>query len=350
MASAGPDKAITLPTSSVQLSGSATDSDGTVSTYSWSQVSGPNTATFSSRTVAAPTVSGLLEGSYVFRLTVTDNGGASASDEATVTVHPATATGTPIVREFWAGVSGTRVADIPLHTAPTSTSQLTLFESPKYTGDNYGVRVRAYVHAPATGSYTFWIASDDHSELWLSTDESPANKRRIAYLESHTNSREWTRYPSQKSAAVSLQAGRKYYIEALHKEGAGADHLAVGWQLPDGTQERPIPGNRLSAYMAATATATLRSTTEKAEPLAASDLVVVPNPFSTSVTIYLPTGVSGIQHLIIADLAGKVVYEQTAEARGGELHLSLAQLKKGVYILTLQDGNNMPVSVKLLKQ
>ena len=29
------------------------------------------------------------------------------------------------------------------------------------------------------------------------------------------------------------------------KEGGGGDHVAVGWQLPNGTQERPIPGNRL---------------------------------------------------------------------------------------------------------
>jgi hypothetical protein len=43
-----------------------------------------------------------------------------------------------------------------------------------------------------------------------------------------------------------LEAGKRYAIEALHKEGGGNDNLAVGWQLPDGTQERPIPGNRLA--------------------------------------------------------------------------------------------------------
>ncbi|WP_460920738.1 PKD domain-containing protein, partial [Pontibacter brevis] len=312
------------------LSGSATDSDGTVSTYSWSQVSGPNTATFSSRTVAAPTVSGLLEGSYVFRLTVTDNGGASASDEAAVTVHPATASSSPIVREFWAGVSGTRVADIPLHTAPTSTSQLTLFESPKYTGDNYGVRVRAYVHAPATGSYTFWIASDDHSELWLSTDESPANKRRIAYLESHTNSREWTRYPSQKSAAVSLQAGRKYYIEALHKEGAGADHLAVGWQLPDGTQELPIPGNRLSAYMAATATA---QAAPGSEPIPSGPLLdYYPNPFTQQITLQLSGSKGERCSMKLYDVSGREVWQAQDISANQKLTLG-NELESGVYIL-----------------
>jgi len=45
-----------------------------------------------------------------------------------------------------------------------------------------------------------------------------------------------------------LTAGKKYYIEAIHREGAEGDNLAVGWQLPNGTMERPIPGIRLSPY------------------------------------------------------------------------------------------------------
>jgi N-acetylneuraminic acid mutarotase len=68
VANAGVDKTLTLPTSSVVLVGSGTDADGSIATYSWSQVSGPNTATFNSKTVAAPTVSNLVQGSYVFLL------------------------------------------------------------------------------------------------------------------------------------------------------------------------------------------------------------------------------------------------------------------------------------------
>ncbi|MFD3004071.1 PA14 domain-containing protein, partial [Pontibacter toksunensis] len=175
VANAGPDKSITLPTNNVQLSGSGTDSDGTISGYSWSQVSGP-AATLSGATTATLTAGSLLEGTYVFRLTVQDNGGLTASDDATVTVHPATTTactasGT-ILREHWASVSGGSVTDIPLGSAPTSTSQLSLFEALSGLGSNYGARVRGYICPPATGNYTFFIASDDNSELWLSTTDS----------------------------------------------------------------------------------------------------------------------------------------------------------------------------------
>ena len=48
--------------------------------------------------------------------------------------------------------------------------------------------------------------------------------------------------------AKRLETGRRDYIEALQKEDVSGDNIAVGWQLPDGTLERPIPGNRLSPF------------------------------------------------------------------------------------------------------
>ncbi|WP_336514219.1 malectin domain-containing carbohydrate-binding protein [Pollutibacter soli] len=88
-ANAGADKTITLPANSTVLNGTGTDADGTISAYTWTQVSGPSTATFSSKTVAAPTISKLKEGTYSFSLIVTDNDNAkSASDVVNVTVNP----------------------------------------------------------------------------------------------------------------------------------------------------------------------------------------------------------------------------------------------------------------------
>ncbi|MFD3004034.1 PKD domain-containing protein, partial [Pontibacter toksunensis] len=187
---------------------------------------------------------------YRVKLTVTDAAGLATTREISLYPDCNTST-TPIVRELWENVTGTAISDIPVNTRQTSTSELLLFEAPVNAGDNYGARVRAYVQAPINGDYVFWIASDQDSELWLSTDESPSTKRKIASVSGATDAREWTRFASQTSEAVTLQAGRKYYIEALHKESTGADHLAVGWQLPDGALERPIPGLRLSPFVPA---------------------------------------------------------------------------------------------------
>jgi hypothetical protein len=88
-ANAGVDQSITLPTSSVSLSGSGTDPDGTIASYAWTRVSGPNTPTITSASSASTTVTGLVQGTYVFRLTVTDNQGATGTDDVQVTVNAA---------------------------------------------------------------------------------------------------------------------------------------------------------------------------------------------------------------------------------------------------------------------
>jgi putative heme-binding domain-containing protein len=155
-----------------------------------------------------------------------------------------------IQREFWLdlpaeGISGlAKHADFP--DKPTGTGLLTRFESPVNWKENFGARIRGYIHPPQTGDYVFWMAADDYAELWLSPSEDPAKKSRIVSMSRWTPSRVWEKYPEQKSKPIRLEAGRRYYIEALQMEATVDDCLAVGWQLPDGTLERPVPGTRLS--------------------------------------------------------------------------------------------------------
>ncbi len=157
----------------------------------------------------------------------------------------------PVLREYWTGIGGTAVTDLTQQPAypgsPSGTSWEAAFEAPTDWSDGYGTRLRAYITAPANGAYTFWIAGDDNCELWLSTDEWPAHKVKIAWVPGWTSSREWTKYAEQQSAPITLAAGQRCYIEALQKEGSGGDNLAAGWSIPGGTVEQPIPGSRLDA-------------------------------------------------------------------------------------------------------
>lgn len=85
IANAGNDQIITLPTNSVTLGGSGTDADGTIASYHWDQLQG-GASTITSASSQSTTVTGLVQGVYVFRLTVTDDGGASSYDNVQVTV------------------------------------------------------------------------------------------------------------------------------------------------------------------------------------------------------------------------------------------------------------------------
>ena len=125
---------------------------------------------------------------------------------------------------------------------------MSTFQGPRDWIDNYGTRIHGYVHPPVTGQYTFYLSSDDGAELWLSPDDNPNNPA-IAKIVEHTGASGYDDW-SAASSPVTLNAGQKYYIRALHKEGTGNDHIRVGWQLPGGTLERPIPGHRLSPFMA----------------------------------------------------------------------------------------------------
>ncbi|MEI9913340.1 MAG: T9SS type A sorting domain-containing protein [Bacteroidota bacterium] len=87
IANAGNNIILTLPTNSTTLTGSGTDANGTISNYAWTRVSGPTTFTFGSAGAATTTLTGLVQGTYVFRLTVTDNNGATGTDDVTVTVN-----------------------------------------------------------------------------------------------------------------------------------------------------------------------------------------------------------------------------------------------------------------------
>ena len=89
VANAGQSKSITLPANSIILSGSATDSDGTVVSYNWSKISGPSNYHIASRTSAVSNVTNLVAGIYQFQLQVTDNGGAVGTSIVQITVNPA---------------------------------------------------------------------------------------------------------------------------------------------------------------------------------------------------------------------------------------------------------------------
>jgi hypothetical protein len=164
--------------------------------------------------------------------------------------------------EFYGNIGGgTSVSDLTssdkyINGMPDNVRPVYLAETPTDIADNFGWRMLGLITAPVTGDYAFHIAADDSSELWLSTDETPANLGAgpIAYFNGWGSARQWDPPESQGSGQqhsnpMRLTAGQKYYFMALSKEGGGGDNLAVGWTYPGVATTNVIPGQYLSAWV-----------------------------------------------------------------------------------------------------
>ncbi|WP_028981758.1 PA14 domain-containing protein [Sporocytophaga myxococcoides] len=251
-----------------------------------------------------------------------------------------------ILREFWTSVRGTTVDKIPYQLPPNGKILISQFEGPENLMDNYGTRISGYVYPPISGIYHFWIASDEQGELWLSKDDSLEHKTKIAHVPTSSFFQEWSKFPEQKSEGIYLEGGKKYYIEALHKESLKIDHISVGWRLPDGTLERPIPGNRLSPYI------TPYEETENVELIQASGadtiarILAYLNPTDKGIiTLSLLGYVDDPRvHISVFDSKGKKQYNEktTCDITSARTVLPIKErFKPGVYVIQVAVGNKM---------
>lgn len=92
VANAGSSKTVSLPLSVATLDASL--STGIISTYTWTMVSGPNTPTLTGANAPIATVSNLIIGTYVFRITL--NGGSNDTMRVFVNPIPSVGTGTTV--------------------------------------------------------------------------------------------------------------------------------------------------------------------------------------------------------------------------------------------------------------
>jgi hypothetical protein len=290
---------------------------------------------------------------YVLTAKAFDNNGDSAvSDTVRITVSGCSGTGS-ISAEGFFEIPGSQLISLAsspkFPNNPDVKASLNKFEYGPNIGDNYGARVRGYICAPQTGNYVFYISSDDQSELWLSTDENPANISRVAYVNSYTGFRQWLATPTQRSVPIRLVKGVKYYIETVHKEGGGTDHLSVGWQLPNGAFEGPIAGGSLIPWEAAGGGGSF----EEAMAAGAGDVKaltvkVQPNPSSGHFTITTKSNSETLLTFRVVDVLGRVVENRTNVPANGTIELG-ANYGKGVYFVEVVQESQVR-RLKLVKQ
>lgn len=183
-----------------------------------------------------------------------DHDGYSNLEESEFGTNPNVRGGVPgsLLLETWSNIGGSRIEDLTYQARFSGTPDKSEFifaaETPANRADNFGARMRGCAIAPTTGDYTFYLSGDDDCQFWISPSGSQFARQKAAWLNGWSNTRQWTKFASQKSPVFSLVAGQKVYIEALQKESAGGDHLEIGWKTPGSTAISVIPGSALESY------------------------------------------------------------------------------------------------------
>lgn len=210
------------------------------------------------------------------------------SSTGTVTVLAATEYPGQLKYQAWSGLNRSRIlAGDYAQANPTRARDS--FEAPWDWSNNYGARLSGYFIPPVTGNYVFFVCSDDDSDLFISTNSSPANLRLVAHETAWSGRNNWVstgdgNNTGQKrsdqfspdggvtypwSGGIPLVAGQKYFIAGVMSEGGGGDNLSAYWMLlgdpdpVDGT-----PSNFTNGLVAALSwPATTLTITEQPKPI-----------------------------------------------------------------------------------
>lgn len=189
--------------------------------------------------------------SGIYDVVVSNAGGSVQSTAILVTVQEPTTPTNEVVylaglrRQIYTNILGLAVADLraslkfPL--APDVVDSVAGGESqylPNDAGENYGQRLTGWLVPSQSGNYVFYLAADDQAQVYLSPDDNPAHKQLLVEEPGWSTWRDWessAQNPSRVSASIPLLQDQHYFLEVLHKEGTGGDHVALAWELPGGT-------------------------------------------------------------------------------------------------------------------
>ncbi|MDQ4140866.1 MAG: T9SS type A sorting domain-containing protein, partial [Bacteroidota bacterium] len=320
VANAGSDITVTLPTNTVTLKGTGTDKEGTIKQYIWNQVSGPSAAKISNTLVANPVVSGLVAGTYVFSLVVTDNQSAiSAADLMSVIVKNSTSTNSQIVSLTL--INGDTDKDI------LTIKEGTILNLATLPSKNLNIRV----NTSATGVGSVKLAL---SGRWT------INK---------TESAPYTLFGDEKNSngtinygGIALPTG-DYTLKSTPYSGSNGS----------GTAGTPLTVNFKIINQATNATISDSTSTSNANgyklpetaPASATALTNFPNPFQGITTIQFSFAQEEEYKLEVYNLSGELVsHLKSGKAAAGETIQTTwdaSQNKNGIYLIKLTTKNKV---------
>ena len=366
-ANAGPDQTIVLPASAVILSGSGIDPDGIITAYLWTQVSGPSAATITNPNAAATSVTGLVQGVYLFELRVTDNSGAFGRDTMRVTVNPTAAnmppaanagpdqnfdlpinstilsgTGTDpdgiVVAYLWTKISGPAATITNPGTSATSVTGLVqgVYQFELTVTDNNGAAGKDTVQVTVNAANIPPTANAGPDQTIM----LPTNSSTLSGSGTDTDGTivryEWQQLSGPSNNVLFSTTTAITFINNL-VDGVYVFELTV-------TDNKGATGKDI---------VTVLVTTPPVQQVVMNDARIYPNPVFDFATLEIKKiDANSKPSLLIADMSGKVVYtkELNSTLQSFTERLDLRFLGKGTYVAYVQFPNGEKRSIKLIKQ
>jgi hypothetical protein len=325
IANAGPDQTITLPTSTIALNGSGKDSDGTIASSLWSQVSGP-ACTLSNVTGTTLTLSALTAGSYKFALVVTDNLGATGKDTVMVTVNNmaqavASGAGTGLYAEYFANQN---LTGTPFTTEIDPTINFDWGNNAPITGmpvDLFSMRWTGKVVPNYTETYTFYNLSDGGIRIWVNG---------VLIIDNWTAHAAYT----ESTGTIAFQAGMSYDIKIEYYDTWYEASNKLSWSSAHQAKQI-VPKESLYP-----ANASLRM----ADAIgfeANSVLSAFPMPIKDIVYVNFSSTTSGEAEIKLLNDLAQVRFQTNVPVTSGNntATLDVSQLGSGVYILVVNSAD-----------
>jgi hypothetical protein len=355
-ANAGTDKNLTLPANSVQLAGSGTDAIGSIVSYNWSKIAGPSSFSFSSATSANTTVTGLVSGSYTFRLTVTDNQGAIDTDDVNVVVSTGTTNPPPseskqVKVNIYGGsnaysnsewnnwnTNASRTSSNFTYSDGTSSSIKAVLSAQNAVSDNSSTY--AVTMAPReVGRYASYSTSN--RTLTISGLDNGKTYNIELYGSRKGVSNNTTRYTAGGSSVDVLtdnNLDQKAVFNGLTPSGGQVVVTLTRlntYNYLNGFIITEVGSGTLSSTSINSSTATTESSTSIA-------LSVFPNPVEDRFLLQTNTTATGPMQVQLVDMTGAVKMEfnlNKSQAGSLQTYLSIGSLSPGQYVLKVQVGN-----------
>lgn len=236
---AGANAIIQLPLNSVTLNGTASVSGGTIVSYKWSQVSGPEGALFANANSEKTVLSKLVSGTYVLELKATDDKGNSGisslqiivngDDNLLPAINPEGSIVNGISFKYYEAPTFGIVPDFSLLKEKKSGVLSNFNISEASRAEVFAFNYYGYIDIPSDGFYTFYTNSDDGSVLYI-------DDQLVVDNDGLHGSRE-------RSGVIGLEKGIHKIVVNYFQE-TGGKNLDVYFSGP-GISKQTIPSDKL---------------------------------------------------------------------------------------------------------